>query len=250
MIDPVLDRRLSFERRWKHALFLSTRGVVLPLLRVGMRMEVFGISNVPRRGGAVVICNHLDWFDPILLLAASPRPILFMAKAEFLEYPVLRWFALQAGAFPVRRGRPDRAALRHAEQRLGDGMLVGMFPEGTRSRTGGLKEPFDGASLVAVRSHAPVIPCALTGTEDLPLSGAPPSRRRIPKVTAMFGAPFLLDVTAADGTKRGLDELTDAMMIEIARLLPERYRGCYADQASAPHPAVRRADVRFTGADG
>jgi 1-acyl-sn-glycerol-3-phosphate acyltransferase len=248
MIEPVLDSELSFERRWKHALFISTRAFVVPLLRLGMRAEIYGLGNLPKRGGAMIICNHINWFDPILLLATSPRPILWMAKKEFLSYPVLSWFALQAGAFPVDRGKPDRSALRHAEQLLKDGMLVGMFPEGTRSRSGGLIEPFDGASLVAVRSNAPVIPCALIGTDRLPLSGSRvDTTHRYPKVRAIFGEPFMLEQRAPDGTRRGLDDLTDAMMIEIARLLPPAYRGVYAERSAASHPAVRRDNVVFTG---
>lgn len=248
MIDPIRDRSLSRTRRWKHAVFIAARGVILPLLRLGLRMKVYGLKNIPRRGGAIVICNHLDWFDPILLMAAVPRPILWMAKKEFLGYPVLSWFALQAGAFPVDRGKPDRSALRHAQALLEDGMLVGMFPEGTRSSTGALKVPFTGASLVAVRSGAPIIPCALIGTEYLPMSGLKekPAGKR-PRVTAIVGEPFRLETVAPDGRRRGLDELTDAMMIEIARLLPERNRGLYAGKANAPHPAVRRDAIVFSG---
>jgi 1-acyl-sn-glycerol-3-phosphate acyltransferase len=248
MIEPILDDDLSRTRRLKHAAFVSARLFVLPGLRVGIRMKVFGLDNVPKRGGALVISNHLGWFDPVLLMAASPRPILWMAKAEFVKYPILRWLAFQAGAFPVRRGQADRQALRHAHALLEDGMLVGMFPEGTRSKTGGLKEPFGGASLVALRSNAPIIPCALVGTDGLPLSGSKPSiKRRYPKVAAIFGEPFTLEQVAPDGTKRSLDDLTDAMMIEIARMLPEQYRGIYADRCAESHPAVRRDDVVFTG---
>jgi 1-acyl-sn-glycerol-3-phosphate acyltransferase len=248
MIDPIRDPHMSLGRRFKHAVFVGARVVVVPLLRVTIRMRIFGLKNVPRQGGALVICNHVDWFDPVLLLAASPRPILFMAKAEFLGYKVLRWFAFQAGAFPVKRGRPDRTALRHAQSRLGEGMLVGVFPEGTRSTTGGLKEPFTGASLIAARSNAPVIPCALVGTEDLPASGVKDRpRKRYPRVTVIFGEPFMLSTETPDGGSYSLDELTDAMMIEIARLLPVEYRGIYAERAEHQHPAVRRGNVRFTG---
>ncbi|MEX1158028.1 MAG: lysophospholipid acyltransferase family protein [Thermomicrobiales bacterium] len=247
MIEPILDTNLNFPRRLKHAGFVSARWFVLPGLRVVLRMRVFGLDNVPKRGGAMIISNHLGWFDPVLLVAASPRPILWMAKAEFIKYPFLRWFAFQAGAFPVRRGRVDRHALRHAQQLLDDGMLVGMFPEGTRSRTGGMIEPFGGASLIALRANAPIIPCALVGTERLPLSGFKPAGRRYPKVTALFGEPFTLEHVAPDGTKRSLDDLTDAMMIEVARMLPERYRGIYAGRSDTPHPAVRRDSIAFTG---
>lgn len=249
MLRPVFDRRLSGIRRWKHLLWSLARLVVLPLLRVTIGMRVYGMKHVPRCGGAVVISNHLDWFDPALLVAAGPRPILWMAKAEVFNYPVLSWFARKAGAFPVERGKPDRSALRHAQALLADGLLVGIFPEGARSRTGGLIQPLSGASLVAVRSNAPVIPCAIVGSERLPLSGKRPAGRGRPRVTVVYGEPFSLTQQRAGGGKWTLEELSNAMMIELARLLPPAYRGAYADHPLEPHPAVSRGAVRFTGAE-
>jgi 1-acyl-sn-glycerol-3-phosphate acyltransferase len=249
VIDPLFNRQLSGVRRAKHLLWFCTRLWVLPLLRLTIGMRIYGLKHVPKRGGAVVIANHLDWFDPILLVAAGPRPILWMAKAEVFNFPVLRWFARQAGAFPVDRGKPDRTALRHAQQLLADGLLVGVFPEGTRSRTGGLIQPFPGASMVATRSGAPIIPCAIVGSERLPLSGKKPQERGRTRVSVIYGEPFRLDTHRPDGTKYHLDELTDAMLIELARQLPAPYRGVYADRVLDPHPAVRRDGVCFTGAN-
>lgn len=247
MIQPVFNRQFSAVRRAKHLLWFVTRLAVLPLLRVTIGMRVYGLKNVPARGGAVVITNHLDWFDPVLLVAAGPRPIMWMAKAEIFALPVLRWFARQAGAFPVERGKPDRPALRHAQQLLADGLLVGVFPEGTRSRTGGLIQPLSGASLVAVRSDAPIIPCAVVGSERLPLSGKKPAGRRRLRVTVVYGAPFRLSTRRPNGAKYALEELTDAMMIELARLLPASYRGVYAERSLEPHTAVSRDNMQFTG---
>lgn len=241
MIDPVFDRRLGPRRRWKHLLWFTARLVILPLLFVTLRLRVHGLKHVPRSGGAIVVSNHIDFFDPVLIVAGAPRPVLWMAKSEVFNYPVLRWFARQAGAFAVERGTPDRSALRHAEALLAEGMLVGMFPEGTRSRTGGLIAPFSGASMVAVRSRALIIPCAIVGSEALPLRGFAPHRPgRWPRVDILFGEPFTLAATRPDGTRWRLEELTDAMMIEVARLLPPAYRGVYADRCVAPHPAVQR----------
>ncbi|HEX5165744.1 MAG TPA: 1-acyl-sn-glycerol-3-phosphate acyltransferase, partial [Thermomicrobiales bacterium] len=67
MIEPILNSDMSGVRRAKHALFFTTRLFVLPALRVGIRLKVFGLEHVPKRGGALIICNHLGWFDPILL---------------------------------------------------------------------------------------------------------------------------------------------------------------------------------------
>lgn len=241
MIDPILDPKHSPRRRIKHALFLMARSIVLPVLHLTLRLRVTGRENVPRSGGGIVIANHLGWFDPPIIDAACPRPILFMAKEEFMGYPVLRWFARQSGAFPVKRGTPDRKALHHAQKLIQEGMLVGMFPEGTRSKTGALQRAFTGASLVVARSDALIIPVATVGTEDLPMSGNRGQRkRRWPKVRTHFGEPFRLVTRRPDGSRYSLDELTDAMMIELARMLPPEYRGVYADRAGQPHPAVRR----------
>lgn len=242
MIDPIFDKEFSPRRRVKHALFLAARAVLLPILRVTVRLRVAGMANIPRRGGAIVICNHLGWFDPPILDAACSRPILFMAKEEFMNYPILRWFARQSGAFPVRRGTADRKALQHAQSLIADGLLVGMFPEGTRSKTGSLQRAFTGASLVVVRSNALIIPSIMIGTEDLPMSGNRGQKRgRLwPKVRVVFGEPFRLATRRPNGERYSLDELTDAMMIEIARMLPPQYRGVYADLADRSHPAVLR----------
>ncbi|HLT19882.1 MAG TPA: lysophospholipid acyltransferase family protein [Thermomicrobiales bacterium] len=254
MIDPLFNRKLTFRRRWKHGIFLLLRIFVVPTLRVVLRFRIHGLQNVPKRGGALIIANHVHNSDPILILSASPRPILWMAKEEVWSLPVLRWFATQAGAFPVKRGTFDRDAIRTAVDTINEGLLVGMFPEGTRSTTGGLKEPYAGASLVALRSGAPIIPCVIVGSEDLPFDSkagrAQRKRRMYPKVEVWFGEPFMLRARADDGRRYSMAELTDAMMIELAQLLPEPMRGVYGgDRSATPHPAISREGIRFPGGD-
>ncbi len=224
----------------------------MPALRLTFRLKIHGLKNVPKRGGALVIANHVHNADPILILSASPRPVLWMAKEEVWSLPVLRWIATQAGAFPVQRGTFDKGAIRNAVAMLQEGLLVGMFPEGTRSTTGGLREPFPGASLVALRSGAPIIPCVILGTEDLPLNGkkqrARTSRRRYPRVEVFFGEPFRLQARSMDGKRYSMSELTDAMMIELARLLPDEKRGIYSGAKSQhTHPAISRCALIFPG---
>lgn len=250
MFRPVFNRCLSFRRRWKHFIFAFLRLFVLPSLRVVMRLKVHGLGNMPRQGGALVISNHVHNADPILILSASTRPILWMAKEEVWDLPVLRWIATQAGAFPVQRGTFDRHAIRTAIDTVHEGLLVGMFPEGTRSTTGGLREPFPGASLVALRADAPVIPCVILGSEDLPLNGKKQRKRQrlYPKVEVWFGPAFKLNPRSPSGKRFTMSELTDAMMIEIARLLPPGRRGRYAD-ADLEHenPAICRDRIEFPG---
>lgn len=249
VIDPVFDRRISLRRRWKHVVFLFLRIFILPLARVLMRLKTLGTQNIPRRGGAVIVANHLHNADPILIYIATTRPIFFMTKIAIWNHRIPRWVATHAGAFPVNRDRVDREAIRTAVAHLSDGFLVGIFPEGTRATTGGLIKPEAGASLIAVRAGAPIIACGIVGASDLPFNGAKQQKRRrlYPKVAVRFGEPFRLDAHAADGSRYHLNELTDAMMIEVARLLPESMRGVYAERAEQPHPAVRRDAIAFTG---
>ncbi len=214
-----------------------------------MRFKVHGLSNIPPAGGALVIGNHVHNSDPILMLSATYRPILWMAKEEVWDLPVLSWFATQAGAFPVQRGSFDRTAIRTAIDTINEGLLVGMYPEGTRSTTGGLKEPFPGASLVAVRAGALIIPCVIVGSGDLPFDSKTKRQRRgYPRVEVWFGPAFMLRPRTEDGRRFSMAELTDAMMLELARLLPEPMRGLYRERdLSVSHPAVQRDDIVFPG---
>ena len=249
MIDPIFNQNLTARRRRKHVIFIAARVFFVTAFRILLRMRIYGLKNIPRHGGALVISNHVHNADPVLIEAACSRPVHFMAKVEIWNVPGVRWIATQTGAFPVRRGTADRAALRQASAVLADGRLVGVFPEGTRSVSGGLTKGNRGVSMIATQINAPLIPTAVLGSEDIPGNGAK-QKKRIhiwPKVTVVFGQPFHLDTHKPDGTRWPLEELSDAMMIEIARMLPEPYRGIYADRCDQPHPAVRRDSIQFTG---
>jgi 1-acyl-sn-glycerol-3-phosphate acyltransferase len=246
VIDLVFNRSLSPRRRWKHFIYYSLRIWVVPLLRIVLRMQMYGLKNVPKEGGALIISNHVHNADPVLIVAGCSRPVSFMAKVEIWDVPVVRWIADQTGAFPVKRGTADRQALRTADEKLKDGLLVGVFPEGTRS-VEGLTRAFRGVSLIATHSGAPLIPVGIVGTHDLPGNGSKQQQRsRIwPKVNLVFGKPFHLDTHKPDGTRWTLEDHADAMMIEIAKILPVSYRGIYATRVDETHPAVNRSEIRF-----
>jgi 1-acyl-sn-glycerol-3-phosphate acyltransferase len=223
------------ERAWRLfrlSLYLFSRPFVLAALRVLVGFRIEGLENVPKHGGALVISNHLHNSDPILLVAAYPRPLLWMAKKEVFSVPVIGWIADCAGAFPVDRGTADRQALRNAERLLEEGYLVGIFPEGTRSTTGGLKDVFPGVAMIASRSAVPIIPTAIFGTERLPLNGHKGSKRGTGRyrVTVRMGKPFHLPAREPGDPRMSMSDLTDFMMLHIAELLPEQYRGIYADR--------------------
>lgn len=197
------------------------------VLKIVARYEIIGLENVPVEGPFIIVANHISWLDPPMLGAMLPRPIRFMAKEELFRNPIVGWVVSHYQAFPVRRGENDRAALRAAMEILRDGGVLGMFPEGTRSRNGKLQAGRPGAALLALRSGAPVLPIGITGTQDVFRF---PNVFLRPKFKVVIGRPFQL---TRDGTNEGdLMSMCDALMLRIAALLPEEYRGVYGTRAN------------------
>lgn len=194
------------------------------LLRLFTRCRVEGLSNVPRTGPFLLVSNHVGYVDPPVLGALIPRRIAFMAKEEAFRVPIIGWVVKWYGAFAVKRGQPDRQALRRATSVLGHGGVVGMFPEGTRSRTGKMIKAYSGAALVALMSESRVLPVAIMGTERV---RSPFSLFARPSIALRVGEPFLLD---RERSGRGeLESVTTDMMRRVAALLPEERRGFYGD---------------------
>ncbi|GBD19553.1 Bifunctional protein Aas [bacterium HR27] len=129
-------------------------------------------------------------------------------------------------------------------------MLVGIFPEGTRSPTATLQAPHPGVGLLIRRNpEVPVIPVAIWGTEVLPFNGAKGRRplRGWPRVTVRIGAPIRIALQDEAGRERTAQELADEVMVAIARLLPEPYRGAYRERVVLGSRAVRPSTPAGTG---
>ena len=228
---PVIPRT-PLGRRAKFIAYQCIRWPVIGLLRLLVGFQVVGARRTPRRGPVLVVSNHLHNFDPIVLSAALPRPVFYMGKRELFAHPAFRWLITNFGAFPVNRAAIDRAALRQVAALLDAGLLVGVFPEGTRSLTGALSPVQPGIALLALQSGAPILPVGITGTEDLPLDAKAARRgqaRRRARVRVVVGRPFTLP-PRRPGEKQDLTALTDRIMLEVAALLPPAYRGVYADR--------------------
>lgn len=129
-----------------------------------LAVRVEGLSHVPSSGPVILCANHRSWLDPPLVGAVVPRPVHFMAKEELFRHRLLAAFLRLLGAFSVRRHTPDRTAIRHALKLLGEGKIVGLFPEGTRSKTGRLGAAEPGAALLAIAAGAPVVPVGISGS--------------------------------------------------------------------------------------
>jgi 1-acyl-sn-glycerol-3-phosphate acyltransferase len=239
--DPGDLREGTISAFWRAVVIGIVRGIIGPALP----LRVTGAENVPLDGPLIVVSNHLSNADPPILIVAFPRPLFFMGKAELFRNPVLGWIVRKFGGFPVERGTADRAALRHALKVLNQGIALGIFPEGGRSKTGALRPGLAGVGLLALQSGAPVLPVGLTGTEVYPVNGDWPLRRppgRPRGVGVRFGEPFTVP-KQVDGKRVTADEATRLIMTRVAELLPEPYRGVYSslDSTSSSDTTVRSA---------
>ena len=198
------------------------RGVLLLLLRC----RVKGMENVPKHGPLLIVANHIQLVDPILIGVLLSRKVSFMAKEELFHSRFSRFFMRSFGAFPVRRGRVDKSAFSQANKILAKGRALAMFPEGKRSNDLKLQPAFVGSALIAWRSGALIIPIGVSGTEEV--SGISWIWRR-PRVVINIGHPFSLPVVKGRLTKENRAELTHSIMSHIAKLLPPEYQGNYAE---------------------
>lgn len=152
-------------------------------------LRVRGKYRVPRKGPVLVLVNHAADLDPVVVQLACPRPIHFMAKSELFTMPILGPFLKLFKAFPVKRGEPDRGALKLAVEYLRTGEVVCVFPEGQLSESGELEELKPGVALIIRMSGAPVICLGLSGTRRMLPYGATIPRPAFQAVRAEWGEP-------------------------------------------------------------
>ncbi|PJE97955.1 1-acyl-sn-glycerol-3-phosphate acyltransferase [Streptomyces carminius] len=210
-----------------------------PLLRLLFRPRIEGLEHVPDEGAAIVAGNHLSFSDHFLMPAILRRRITFLAKAEYFTGPGVKGrltaaFFRSVGQIPVdRSGRgAGRAAIEEGLKVLDRDELLGIYPEGTRSHDGRLYRGRTGVAVMALRSKAPVVPCAMVGTFEL----QPPGRKlpRIGRVTIRFGEP--LDFSRFAGMHEDrtvLRAVTDEIMYAIMNLSGQEYVDLYAPDAKA-----------------
>lgn len=215
------DRRSALVYGFMTALMrLIVRVVIGPL------MHVEGLENVPRTSGMLVVSNHVGTADPPLTGAYLPRDdVYFMAKSESFSGLFARLILIGYHAFPVVRGSADRTSLRLALRLIGEGHVVVMYPEGSRSWDGGLRRPHPGAGFLGRVARVPILPVAVWGTERVfPKAARWP--RRSP-LYLRFGPAFVLPDRDAAGRRVSSQRCADLMMQHVAELLPSRYRGIF-----------------------
>ncbi|NIS78657.1 MAG: hypothetical protein GTO14_00135 [Anaerolineales bacterium] len=210
------------------------------LTNVLCRIDDAQLVKVPAQGPLILVTNHINLVEiPVLYTRLQPRPITGFAAEYRWENPFLRWLLSVCGTIPLHRGEADISALRIALERLAQGTILAMAPEGTRSHHGRLQRAHPGAVLLALHSGAPVQPLVFYGNEHFDAN-----LRRLRKTDfhIVVGEPFYLDPGQEKVTSRVRRDMIDAVMYKMAALLPPKYRGVYADLNAADERYFRSRD--------
>ena len=206
--------------------------VVKVLAKILTKGEVIGYEQVPQAGPYVLTTNHTSMMDtPFLMLSTPRKDVIGMVARKYNERPFFGWFLNSIGVIWVSQNSPDYAAFREAANFLKMGWVVGMAPEGTRSKEHRLLPGKPGAVLLAERAQVPIVPVSVIGAADFKHDLLHLRRNNF---TVRFGKAYRLPTLDHNDHKKWLRECTDEVMCQIAALMPEEYRGEYAD-----HPRVK-----------
>jgi 1-acyl-sn-glycerol-3-phosphate acyltransferase len=213
--DPR-DRKLFYfhDTPFRRLVVLLVRGIS----RLFMILEISGLENLPIDGPVIIAANHVTTFDVIPMQLSLPRPIFYMGKAELFKFFLVDAVFRRMGAFPVYRGEKDQWAMRHAGRVLAHGEMLGMFPEGTRSRGKGLAVAKTGIGRLALEANCPIVPMAVTGSDRI--------FKDFPRRTRVTVS--LLPPVWPNPNETPLS-LTDHVMFMLASALPADMRGVYSE---------------------
>ena len=188
------------------------------------RYRVHGLENVPATGPLLIVSNHVSWYDPLLLGVILRRRVWIFTKAEMFRWPLVGVACRATGQIPVHRGSSDRAALEKGLEYLREGKALLVFPEGTVAREEQMITAHTGAAMLALRSGAPVLPIAHTGTRRILRSLR---TAWFPWVNIQIGTPFVPIVSEGVARKAELKAVTLEIMRRIAEMIPPQQRGVY-----------------------
>lgn len=213
--------------------YRTLRSIVRFFMRLIADLEINGIEKLPP-GNVIVAANHLGRLDTAALLCILDREDIIMPVAEkYRDHRLYGAIGRAVNAVWLNRFDADYAAFRQILERMEQGGLLVIAPEGTRSKTEALQQGKMGVAFLASKSGYPVLPVAVTGTEDRVIMENLKRFRRS-KITATAADLMTIDIPKGKGREEAMREATDEIMCQIAALLPEKYRGVYAD-----HPRLK-----------
>jgi 1-acyl-sn-glycerol-3-phosphate acyltransferase len=213
--------------------YKTLRSIVRFLMKIITDIEINGLEKLPE-GNVIVAANHLGRLDTAALLCILDREDIIMPVAEkYKNHPLYGAIGRSANAIWLNRFDADYSAFRQILDRMKQGGLLVIAPEGTRSKTEALQEGKMGVAFLASKSGYPVLPVAVTGTEDrLIVENIKHFRRS--KIIATAADLFYIDIPKGKGREEAMRQATDEIMCQIGALLPEKYRGVYAN-----HPRLK-----------
>lgn len=201
------------------------------LYRFWFRIHVAGWDNIPASGPVVMMGNHINMIDPVVMISFFPdRDVVPLAKIEAFDEPILRFFVRHWGAIPVERGEADLSALKGAMDNLKHDRVVMLYAEGHRSKTG-LIQGQEGSVYIAVKGGAVVVPVAIWGSYGFPFAWLKDFKRQ--HIYVRFGRPFRFRAASGRFPRQHFRAMTDEAMYRIAEILPEEWRGVYSDLSKA-----------------
>lgn len=209
----------------KHPLLEPIRSLVKTLTKFRVENQ----QRLPKEGGVLITTNHLSRLDtPILLAITDRNDLVAIVAKKYKEKPFFKWVLEKVGTMVwMDRTQTDFSAMRDALEHLRNGAMVGIAPEGTRSREfKGLLEGKPGAALMAARTSVPIVPIGIIGSEKINQHFL---RLQRPPVTIRVGEPYHLPEMDRDDRQGWLSRNTTEIMCRIAALLPPEYRGFYKD---------------------
>lgn len=224
--------------------FRITQFILRLIFRLISHIRLVGVENIPDQGAFIAVSNHIGRLDAALVYLFLDRTDIIMMVAEkYKESAFFRLLVRMMDGIYIDRFNADLNALREIMRRLRAGGVLVMAPEGTRSPTASLQSGKDGASYLAAKSGLPILPVGITGTEDAVVMQRLKHFKRL-QITGHVGKTFNLPALSVKDRESQLPQFTDEIMCQIAALLPESYRGIYADH---PRTAELTLQVTSTG---
>ncbi len=211
--------------------------VIRVYTRITCRIDAPDLHKVPMQGPLIVISNHTGQIEvPLVFAHLQPRKLTGWAKVESWDNKFLNWVFGVWGMIPVRRGEADMHALKAALRALEKGLIFGIAPEGTRNYNGILRRALPGAVTLALHSGAPIIPVAHWGGENFMKNL---KRFKRTDFHIRVGEPFKIDTQGIKVTGEIRQQIVDEMMVQIAIMMPEEYRGEYAEMCKLPTQFIK-----------
>ena len=196
----------------RNKLLLVLKIVLYPFYRLLFWYSVSGLENIPQTGGVIFSSNHISYLDPVLWITVIRRRIRFMAKQELFKNPLLGWFLRRMDVFGIERGGGDMAAVKTAIRVVRNGEILGLYPEGTRSKDGKPGRAKTGVALIAKAAKCDVVPAAVICRGKL---------RPFKRIRLVVGKPVSYQEIAdrtPDNSRESLRAAADYIMGQITTL--------------------------------